>query len=96
MVSFSGVAITYNGMEYEIIQELFYSIVRTIPECNRVAVVYNYTGRLSIEMIDSGIGNTDLQTQLVFVTALMESKVMKKARGNLGKKISSIIPKKSS
>ncbi|KAL5529941.1 hypothetical protein ACEPAF_6198 [Sanghuangporus sanghuang] len=81
----TGVAVTYEGMEYEIIQELFYAIVRTIPECERVAVVYNYTGKLSIEMIDSGIGNTELQTQLVFVTALMESKIMKK--DSLGKKI---------
>ena len=95
MLSFSGVAITYNGMEYEIIQELFYAIVRTIPGCDRVAVVYNYTGKLSIEMIDSGVGNTDLQTQLVFVTALMESKIMKSPPMDLGKKIRSIIPKKS-
>ena len=77
----------YNEREYELVQELFYAVVRKIPHCERVAIIYNYTGKLAIEMMDEGIGDAELQTKLVFVTALEEIGLTKRGLGRAIKRL---------
>ncbi|EJD01678.1 uncharacterized protein FOMMEDRAFT_22043 [Fomitiporia mediterranea MF3/22] len=90
----TGAVLTFNGQQYEFVQEIFYAIVRTIPSADRVAIVYNYTGKPAVEMVPAGTEVAGLQEFIVFVTALMESGVMKGGKSRLGKTFQKIIPGK--
>ena len=90
----SGILLSHNHERYEFIQELFYAIVRALPSNERVAVIYNYTGKPAVEMVDAGISaDPSLQTHLIFVTALLESGVLRKG-SVFGRVFKQVVPGK--
>ncbi|THH05093.1 hypothetical protein EW145_g5047 [Phellinidium pouzarii] len=89
----TGAVLTHNGQTYEWVQELLYSVLRTTPGAERVAVIHNCRGNPAVEMLPEGLKVPGLQAHIVFATVLIESDVMK-GNGVISRISCSIIPKK--